>query len=250
MAVPENRQILGNPNLNFDDRLRLAYYNSTNVPPHRIRWNGIYTLPFGRGKKYGGSVNRALDAVVGGWELATIGTWRGGNWRSVNSGRYLFGDPTLDADQRLEMNIFGRRQRLWFRGDFEPTDATGVDQTALQALVPLDRSQRVLKPVGADFDNKVWQQLADGTARLTSVTDNVNWNARNFYLGPGAWNVDFSVFKNFTITERVKTRFTADFFNFLNHPNDNNPNDRTGLQDLSSQSNQPRIIQFSLRVEW
>jgi hypothetical protein len=148
------------------------------------------------------------------------------------------------------MNAFGRRQRLWFRGDFDPTFATGVDPAALQQLVPVDRSQRVLRPLGVNFDNRIPQLLADGSVRSTSIADMLNWNARNFYRGPGFWNEDLSIFKNFQITERVKTRFTADFFNVFNHPNDVAPNQTTGLQDLSIQNNDPRIIQLSLRVEW
>lgn len=250
-GVPENWNILGAPNLTYEQRLRLGYMNSSEVPAHRVRYNGIYTLPFGRGQKYAGGVSRGVDAVVGGWELAFIGDWRSGNWRWVNAGRYLFGDPTLSADERLEMNIFGRRQRLWFRGDFPVELATNVDQAKLQQLVPLDRSQRVLKPVGDRFNNQIPQLLrATGAVRYTTITDMVNWNARNFYRGPGAWNLDFSVFKHFSLTERVKFRFTADFFNVFNHPNDVNPNDTTGLQDLSVQANEPRIIQFSLRVSW
>jgi hypothetical protein len=73
-----------------------------------------------------------------------------------------------------------------------------------------------------------------------------------YYLapGPGAWNVDLAVYKNFKIAERTEIRFSADFFNFFNHPNDLNPNTTTGLQDLSRQANTPRTIQFSLRVDW
>jgi hypothetical protein len=148
------------------------------------------------------------------------------------------------------MNIFGRPQRLWFRGDFDPTLATNVDQAKLQQLIPTDRSQRVLRPLGPNFDNRVPQTLADGTVRLTPITEMLNWNARNFFRGPGAFNQDLSVFKWFSITERVRTRLTADFFNVFNHPVDIAPDATTGLQDLSRQSNDPRIIQFSLRVEW
>jgi hypothetical protein len=41
-------------------------------------------------------------------------------------------------------------------------------------------------------------------------------------LGPPTRTVDFSVSKNFNITERVKAQFRMDFFNLFNHPNFNN----------------------------
>jgi hypothetical protein len=250
-SVPENIQLLGAPNLTYDERLRLGYYNSGEVPPHRIRWNAIYDLPFGRGKKFGNSASGVLNQIIGGWQIASIGSWRSGNWRSVAPERYLFGDPTLSPDERLEMTLGGRRQRLFFRGDFNPAAATDVDQAALQALVPADRSQRILRPLNpARGDNRLPQTLADGTIRLTNINDAVNWNARNFYMGARAFNVDMSIFKNFTIREDMTVRFTADFFNAFNTPNDPNPEVTTGLQDLGVQTNDPRIIQFSLRFNW
>jgi hypothetical protein len=81
----------------------------------------------------------------------------------------------------------------------------------------------------------------------------LNWTPHNFLLGPRLWNEDFSVFKYFDITEKVKLRFTSDFFNLFNHPNDggrNNPNPTTGLLNQSVQMNDPRIIQFSARIEF
>ncbi len=251
-AVPESINIMGAPNLTYDQRLKLIYYNAREVPAQRVRYNGIYTLPIGKGKKFASGSGKALNAIIGGWELASIGEWRSGRWLSVAPSGWLFGNPTLNADQRLEMTFAGRRQRLWFRGDFDPRLASNVDATALQALVPVDRSQRVLHPLGTNFNNQIPQALRDGTVRLTSMTDNVSWNARNFFRGPGAWNVDASLFKNFFFGEkdRFKVRFTADFFNFFNHPLDNEPNATTGLQDLSTQPNAPRIIQFSVRFSW
>ena len=80
----------------------------------------------------------------------------------MDASRYLFGDPTLDSDQRLVMTYNGLRQRLWFRGYLDPNLASNVDKSALEALVPVDRSQRVYRPVGAGFDNRVQMQLADG----------------------------------------------------------------------------------------
>ncbi len=215
-----------------------------------MRWNAVYDLPFGKGKKFGGSVNRLTDFFIGGWQLAGLGEWRSGYWTGVSSSLYLFGNPSLSSDQQLELTYAGRNQRLWWAGDFNPTLATNVDQAALQKLVPLDRSQRIAHPVGAAFDNRLPQVLANGTVRQTGITETVNWNARAFFLGPGAWSTDMSVFKNFSITESVRLRFTADFFNAFNHPIDGVPNATTGLQDLSTQTNDPRIIQFSLRLSW
>jgi hypothetical protein len=62
--------------------------------------------------------------------------------------------------------------------------------------------------------------------------------------------VDLALFKNFRFSEQGSARFSADFFNFFNHPNDVAPNTTTGLQNLGVQANNPRTIQLSLRVEW
>ncbi|HET7442269.1 MAG TPA: carboxypeptidase-like regulatory domain-containing protein, partial [Terriglobales bacterium] len=41
---------------------------------------------------------------------------------------------------------------------------------------------------------------------------------RNIYHGPFQQNWDFSLIKNFTLTEKQKLRFAADFFDLWNHP--------------------------------
>jgi hypothetical protein len=247
--VPENHQIQGAPDLSYDERLRLVYFNSTTIPPHRIRYNTIVDLPFGKGKRFG-TDSTALDHLIGGWQVAAIGDWRSGFWSSIDTSRYIFGDPTLDPDQRLVMTIFGQRQRLWFRGDFNPASATNVTGGDLLALVPLDPSQRVVRQLGPAFNNQLPQQLANGTSRNTPVGELYNPGRRAFFLGPGAWNVDLAVYKNLQVWQNVRARFSADFFNVFNHPNDVAPNSTTGLQDLSRQLNNPRIIQLSLRVDW
>jgi len=264
--VPENSTLLGNPSDTLSQRLKLVYANSALVPPQQIKWNGIYELPFGNGKHFANHVSKALNQVVGGWQLAFIGNWQSGSWIGANSNNgngllsnseFLFGNPSLDPSKRLKLNIFGKSQELWFAGDFDPTQATNVNLSTLEALVPVDRSQRILRPLGPAFNNKLPFLLANGTIRPTTVTDLFSWNPRTFMLSPGAWNEDLSVFKYFDIVERVKLRFTADFFNAFNHPIDYLPGDlnhtlntNTGLLDLSKQENDPRIIQFSLRLEF
>jgi hypothetical protein len=41
--------------------------------------------------------------------------------------------------------------------------------------------------------------------------------------GPGYHRLDFSLFKNFQLTERTRLEFRSEFFNIFNHPNFNYP---------------------------
>ena len=42
---------------------------------------------------------------------------------------------------------------------------------------------------------------------------------RNVVRGPDIEDVDVSVFKNFTVTERARLQFRTELFNLLNHAN-------------------------------
>ena len=42
---------------------------------------------------------------------------------------------------------------------------------------------------------------------------------RNAVRGFGAWQVDFSVRRQFVLTEQLNLQFRAEFFNLFNHPN-------------------------------
>src|SRR5207247_1623908 len=46
---------------------------------------------------------------------------------------------------------------------------------------------------------------------------------RNNLRGPGFFNIDLSLFRSFSITERIKLQFRGEFLNALNHPNFSNP---------------------------
>jgi hypothetical protein len=87
---------------------------------------------------------------------------------------------------------------------------------------------------------------------------------RNTFRGPHQQNWDFSLIKNFKLTERQSLRFTTDFFNVWNHANFGNPsiNDVESIPHdpstgqplttgpfgkITSTVGTPRLIQFSLR---
>jgi hypothetical protein len=87
---------------------------------------------------------------------------------------------------------------------------------------------------------------------------------RNTYRGPFQQNWDFSLQKNFKLTERFNLRFGTDLFNIWNHANFANPSvtdvetithDATGnptnagpFGKIFSTLGTPRLIQFSLRL--
>jgi hypothetical protein len=96
------------------------------------------------------------------------------------------------------------------------------------------------------------QCLADPNFCTTGFGD----LGRNTFRGPGQQNWDFSLIKNFRITERQSLRFTTDFFNIWNHANFSNPaltdvesigTTNSPFGKITSTVGTPRLIQFSLR---
>jgi len=77
---------------------------------HRFTFADVWDLPFGKGRRFGGDMNRGLDAVVGGWQFNNIVVWQTGPVFNVtcNGGRVdLLGDPNptqTQQDQGLELN--------------------------------------------------------------------------------------------------------------------------------------------------
>jgi outer membrane receptor protein involved in Fe transport len=57
-----------------------------------------------------------------------------------------------------------------------------------------------------------------------------NMVGRNRFVGPGSFNFDLGIYKNIAITERFNLQLRGEGYNFLNHPNLQNP----GYQDVSN----------------
>ena len=74
--------------------------------------------------------------------------------------------------------------------------------------------------------------------------------ARNLLIGPGSWNLDFALFKRFTIRENVNLNFRWEMFNALNHANLNNPRSNISVAEPGriDATGDARVMQFGLRL--
>lgn len=74
---------------------------------------------------------------------------------------------------------------------------------------------------------------------------------RNSLRGPGFFDVDASLFKDFRLTERSQLQFRAEAFNIENRPNFNNPNSTvsSGVTfGRITSANDPRVLQLALKL--
>jgi hypothetical protein len=72
----------------------------------------------------------------------------------------------------------------------------------------------------------------------------------NVIDGPGLFNMDFSLFKQFRIREGMRVQFRAEAFNFTNTPNLRVPNSSIGTAaagQITTLSTENRAIQFGLK---
>jgi len=76
-------------------------------------------------------------------------------------------------------------------------------------------------------------------------------SGRNNIIGPGIDNFDFSLMKNFPITEHKRLEFRAELFNIFNHANFLGPGIDTTFADptfgVESRARDGREIQFGLK---
>jgi hypothetical protein len=189
-----------------------CYYDET----HNLTAYAVYELPFGKGKQFGSNMNKAVQAVVGGWTVSPIITIHTGFPLALYTGA---SDPTGTGSRGLRPNcdgtnkVFGRSPApagagggfLWFDPSHysDPTTTFGTCAPQLGSL-----------------------------------------------RGPGYYNWDLSLQKNFPITERFRLQFRSDFLNAFNRVNLAVPN-TTVAQSTTGviQNSQPaRNIQFALKL--
>jgi hypothetical protein len=83
--------------------------------------------------------------------------------------------------------------------------------------------------------------------------DNPGNVGRDSYFGPHFFDTDLGLTKAFTIHESVVTKFRMDAFNAFNHINAGNPGgniESTGTITGEGAGGAPRLLEFSLRVQF
>lgn len=177
---------------------------------HRLTHSMNYALPFGANRKYKIG-NTLMDTVLGGWDTNMIFTSQTGL-------------PFTPALQTSVSNAGGSRPDL-LRTPSE-----------IENRGPHRWFDTSFNTQGAAWG--VPQQFTFGNA------------GRNIMTGPGRVNVDFSVFKDFSPSERWKLQFRGEFFNLFNTPQFNQPNASIGAPaagTINSIVGNPRQIQLGLR---
>jgi hypothetical protein len=208
---------------------QLDYGNTSFVARHQLVFNYIYELPFGHNRPWLSRLNTFAESILGGWQLSGISAYRGGLPFSVS-----FEVPSSyvgwwggRADQVSGASLYSGRQSGHDIG-------SGVQWFNPASFAP----------------PQPWQ-----------------WgNSAPFLLwGPGFWNWDTSLQKNFDLhirgLEAPRLQLRADFLNVFNHFNLGQPSGSIadtrdgGVSDSTSGkiyggTGNPRIIQISLRFSF
>jgi hypothetical protein len=178
---------------------------------HVLSAYAVYQLPFGRGKQFAGNSRKAVDEAIGGWEISPI--------LSVRTGWPL---PVGGQDNS---GTFSRGARA---------DCISLPPIVNKALPGIGQQWFVnngnfVQPALGTFGTCAPQLSGLRTARYTDL--------------------DFSLHKNFPITQRFRLQFRADFLNSLNHVQYNIPNMGIGptMGQITS-SQPPRNIQVALKI--
>jgi Carboxypeptidase regulatory-like domain len=202
--------------------LRACRGNSDFDIRHLVNVNGIYELPFGRGKAIGGNARGVVNTLIGGWQVGGIYTFRSGLPFNATTGAF----PVSFA--RESAAVLG-------------SGGNGALQQQIN-----------------DAANGSIQFFSDQTAALAALSFTQHGGSsgnRNVLRGPSFWNVDTSVLKNFSLpwSETQRLQFRWESYNAFNHNAFNLPNASisSGLfGQITSSASTPREMQFALRFEF
>jgi hypothetical protein len=154
--------------------------------PHVFVASAGYELPFGKGKPFA-SENPFARALLGGWQLNAIFTDQSG-----------------------------------FPTDIRSTRVAATNQLFATFNVPdLVLGQPVYLPNGGPdgwFNPAAFAEPGTVTNARGVALTKFGTLARRFGRGPGTKNLDFSIFRNFALREKMNLQFRAEAFNLTNTP--------------------------------
>jgi hypothetical protein len=252
----------------------LNYKRDPNTPKHQLRWNFVADLPFGRGKKFAGGAPGVVNAIIGGWQVAGLGSIRTSYWTlptnvyPTGNNIEVYGEKYPIEDCRsgtcypgyLYWNGYIPSNRINSRdANGKPNGIMGLPDNYKPAAAPLipwgSTAVPANAPAGTNIQslwdtNTVWVPLKDGTVQRTTFNDNLHpW--RNQYLpGVRQWFQDASLFKFFRVTERVTFRLNVDFFNVFNNPNNPTAVGGDGILSTRNSGSGARTMQLGARLAW
>jgi hypothetical protein len=189
---------------------RAEYARSINSIPNRYTAAITYDLPFGRGKKFLGGSNRIVDALVGGWEIND-------EWIIQN------GVPVsiVQTNQSVALGTNG------IGGTYQRPNLAGSIYSACQA----GRPQGHLGNYGTGLNKPTFINPAAFTPAPAYTYGNTPRSLP--CRQPGYDNTNLSVYKDFSITERVKFQFRAEALNAFNTPEFGPPSTTYGVSQAS-----------------
>lgn len=188
------------PGMGIQADYGLAPFDIRNV----FHFNGTYEIPVGKGKKFLGDASGWKNQIIGGWATNWLLTLQDGQpitlaCPSATAAGLACGDLRVPG-QPLDLGLHTDSNGLisWF----------GNPKAFTQPCI--------LGPGGVpEAGTPTGCVPLKGIAALGGLTQ---------VPGPGYHRLDWSVFKNFPITESKYLQFRAEFFNITNHPNFNAPN--------------------------
>jgi hypothetical protein len=181
---------------------------------HQVISSALYELPFGRGRKFGANMSPVLDAIIGGWQINGIFTYRTG----------------LPLTTSLSAGLAAAS--LNNGGNNRP------DQISDPELPGEDRT------LARYFNTAAFVAPATNSFRFGNA-------GRGTIRGPGFSNLDFSIFKTFKFKERYAFQLRGEFFNLPNHPSFGNPNTQLGsatFGSINTAASAPRQVQLAAKL--
>lgn len=234
---------------------------------HVFNLNGIYEMPFGRGKKFFTDANGFLNRVIGGWQVTSIVRIdsgapfsitdpRGTLNRTLRSGRQTANTNLTKDEIKALVGVFRTPCGIFFiNPQVINLDLGACDRGVVAPRVTVSSTGAAIGAGGqaalgfdqGTFPGQVFFNVAPGKTGTLE---------RNFVSGPTFLNWDASLIKNIPISENVRFQIRAEVFNVLNRSNFSIANQFTQANINSTTFGRllgtfpPRIVQFAGRLEF